>query len=179
VLNAINGLSRERQGSRRPANAAPIVLPISRTGFDLAIIGLAPVNQDLKDAIEAAVDEYLRRRERYIVGVTSLPRTDLITVGTITGVIEEVASAAGSAFSSIVLESTLGPGDCGHSTAACGRSWTCRWPTYEPRWPTARAAVVRAAERGSSHERIGAVWLSGLWARPGPTGKGSFFSDCD
>lgn len=114
VLNAINLNNVSGKATRRPANAAPLVLPISRTGFDLTIIGLSPIDEELKDAIEVAVDEYLRTREPYIVGLSTLPRTDRITVGAISGVIEEVASAAGAAFSSIVLESTLG----------LGASWT-------------------------------------------------------
>jgi baseplate J-like protein len=111
VLDAINLNNISGKATRRPANAAPLVLPISRTDFDLTVVGLSPISQDLKDAIVAAADEYLRGREPYIVGVTSLPRADRITVGALSGVIEEVASAAGAAFSSIVLESTLGLGD--------------------------------------------------------------------
>jgi hypothetical protein len=111
VYAAINLNNISGKATRRPANAAPLVLPIERTGFDLTVIGLSPINDALKEAIEDAADEYLRGREPYIVGVSSLPRTDRITVGALSGVIEEVASAAGSAFSSIVLESTLGLGD--------------------------------------------------------------------
>jgi hypothetical protein len=111
VLDAINLNNVSGKARRRPANAAPIVLPISRTPFDMTVIGLSPSTPDLQEDINAAVDEYLRGREPYIVGVTSLPRADRITVGAVTAVAEEVASAAGAAFSSLLLESTLGLGD--------------------------------------------------------------------
>lgn len=111
VLNAINLNNVSGKATRRPANAAPLVSAISRTGFDLTVIGLSPADDALKLDIQEAADEYLRTREPYIVGVTALPRADRITVGALSGVIEEVASAAGAAFSSIVLESALGLGD--------------------------------------------------------------------
>jgi uncharacterized phage protein gp47/JayE len=110
VLDAINLNNISGKATRRPANAAPLVLAIERIEFDMEVAGLDPASPELEDDIETAVEEYLRSREPYIVGVSSLPRADRITVGAVSGVIEEVTSAAGATFNTVMLSSTLGLG---------------------------------------------------------------------
>jgi uncharacterized phage protein gp47/JayE len=128
VLNAINLNNVSGKATRRPANAAPLVLPISRTEFDMTVTGLSPSSPELQAEINLAVDEYMRTREPYIVGLSTLPRSDRITVGAVSGVVEEVTSAAGSAFSSLELSSGLGLG--ASWTLEAGQRAKLGTPTY-------------------------------------------------
>lgn len=97
VRDLIN-LDQNGLASRRPANAAlNMILPITRTAFDIEIVGLDPDTPDTRAAINAAADEYFRSREPFIVGLSILPRRDLITLAGLTAVVEEVASARGAA----------------------------------------------------------------------------------
>lgn len=90
--------------NRRPANAAVNVLPILRTGFDIDISGfLATDTAAVLAAMEQGVDEFLRAREPYIVGLSSLPRLDRITQGAIGGVINEIAESNGASVASVTL----------------------------------------------------------------------------
>jgi uncharacterized phage protein gp47/JayE len=90
--------------SRRPAGAAVNVLPITRRPFDIIVTGLGgQAVAELEDAIAEAADEYLRSREPFIVGLSTLPRTDRITQAAVAGVIDEVVSAAGGAVGLVTL----------------------------------------------------------------------------
>ena len=94
--------------TRRPANAAVNTLPITRTEFDIEISGLDPDTTETRDAIEEAIDEYLRAREPYLVGLSRLPREDRITQVSIGGIIDDVVSADGAIVTAV--EMTPGPG---------------------------------------------------------------------
>jgi uncharacterized phage protein gp47/JayE len=87
--------------NRRPANAAVNVLAITRTGFDVTITGLSTA--DVVDELEQGLDEFLRSREPFIVGLSSLPRLDRITQGAVAGVIQEIAEANGATVASVTL----------------------------------------------------------------------------
>lgn len=90
--------------NRRPANAAINVLPITRTGFDLDITGFSAADPvTVLASIEQGLDEYLRSREPYIVGLSSLPRLDRITQGAVAGVVQEIAEANGASVGGITL----------------------------------------------------------------------------
>lgn len=90
--------------SRRPANAAINVYAITRTAFDVEITGLTASDLPAaKAAIEAATDEYLRSREPFIVGLSILPRRDLITRAGVTTAADEAASALGGTVISVRL----------------------------------------------------------------------------
>jgi uncharacterized phage protein gp47/JayE len=95
-----NGLA-----SRRPVGAAVNVLAITRIAFDVIVTGLeAGDDPTAEAAIEAAVDEYLRAREPFIVGLSQLPRQDRITRSAMAGVADEVASALGAVIASVDVE---------------------------------------------------------------------------
>jgi uncharacterized phage protein gp47/JayE len=95
----VNGLA-----SRRPAGAAVNVLPIVRIAFDLEVTGLEATDVPAAEAaIEAAVDEHLRAREPFIVGLSLLPRNDRITEAGVGGAAQDAASAAGATITSIRL----------------------------------------------------------------------------
>lgn len=82
--------------SRRPAGCFVNVLPIRRTAFDIVVHGLDPDTVELRAAIESGLDEHLRSREPFIVGVSSLPRTDRITHAGVSGVVDTIVNAAGA-----------------------------------------------------------------------------------
>jgi uncharacterized phage protein gp47/JayE len=106
--------------NRRPANAAVNVLPITRTGFDVDITGFDAVDPAaVLASMELGVDEFLRTREPFIVGLSSLPRLDRVTQGAVGGVINEIAESNGATVASVTLrrlgivitEYTLGRGE--------------------------------------------------------------------
>ncbi len=90
--------------NRRPANAAINVLAITRSAFDVEVAGLeggdAPT---VLAAMQAGVDEFLRAREPFIVGLSSLPRLDRVTQGAVAGVVNEIAEANGASVAAVVL----------------------------------------------------------------------------
>jgi uncharacterized phage protein gp47/JayE len=91
--------------TRRPVNAAVNVLPITRTAFDVEIQGL--VADDLAGTqaqLGQGIDEYLRSREPFIVGLSVLPRNDRITQAAIAGVVDTIVSAAGGTVTGVTLK---------------------------------------------------------------------------
>lgn len=90
--------------NRRPANGAVNVLPVFRTAFDVDITGFTagdPVT--VLASISLGLDEFLRAREPYIVGLSSLPRLDRITQGAVAGVVQEIAEANGASVAAVTL----------------------------------------------------------------------------
>jgi uncharacterized phage protein gp47/JayE len=115
VLAAIN-LDLEGLASRRPVLAAVNVLPISRRAFNYMVTGLTASDEAAaKDALETAVDDWLRSREPYIDGLSALPRADRITQGAVSGVADDAVSALGATFTELTLDDgpayTLGIGE--------------------------------------------------------------------
>lgn len=110
VLEAINK-DEEGKASRRPANAFPIVLPITRTGFEINVKGLIVEEVGtVKSTIDAAVVQYFLDREPFIDGVTVLARTDLIARLSLVGLIEDIVTAANGTFTGVLLALTSGGG---------------------------------------------------------------------
>lgn len=101
--------------TRRPANAAITVDPIARTAFDLEVQGLSPDTPENRAEIEAGVDEFLRSREPYIVGLSVLPRLDRISEAEVGGIVSGIAHAQGATVAEVSLSpgpaSTLGQGE--------------------------------------------------------------------
>lgn len=89
--------------TRRPVSAGVNVLPITRTAFDLAVSGLDPDTTVIRDAITEGANEHLRSREPFIVGLSSLPRTDRVTQAAIAGVVVSIAEANGSTITGVTL----------------------------------------------------------------------------
>lgn len=104
VLDVIN-YDREGLASRRPANALVNAYPIKRVGFEVMVTGVEVDNiADATAQIEAAVNEYFLSREPYILGLSVLPRRDRVTRSAIGGVVDDIVSARGGIFSSVVLK---------------------------------------------------------------------------
>lgn len=95
-----NGLA-----SRRPVNAAVNVHAIARTAFDIVITGLDATDlAAAKEALEDAVDEHLRSREPFIVGLSALPRADRITLAAVSGAVDDAVSALGGTVASVTVK---------------------------------------------------------------------------
>lgn len=97
VFDSIQINNADGKATRRPVGAAVNTLAITRTGFDVTIFGLDGV-QDVaatQEDIKSGIDEYLRDREPFIVGLSVLPRRDRITRAAISGIVDSIVSAAG------------------------------------------------------------------------------------
>jgi uncharacterized phage protein gp47/JayE len=109
VIDSCN-LNVEGRASRRPVNAALRAFPIARTGFDLVVSGLELNDPGrlaaVQDSIEQAVDEYLRSREPYIVGLSVPPRRDRITRAAVSGIVDTIVSTELGAVTSVEVQLT-------------------------------------------------------------------------
>lgn len=102
VLASINQ-NEAGLATRRPVSAAPNPLPITRLAFDVQISALSPDTPGTRAAIKEGVDEHLRSREPYIVGLSNLPRLDRITQASVAGIVDSIVSARGATISGVEL----------------------------------------------------------------------------
>jgi uncharacterized phage protein gp47/JayE len=112
LSEALALINFDQQGlaARRQANALALTHGITRKSFDVVVTGLVAADQAAaEDAIEQAIDQYLRAREPYIVGVTSLPRRDRVTQAAVAGVVDDTVSALGGTFATVTLEVSGAP----------------------------------------------------------------------
>jgi len=103
VLDAIE-LDQNGLASRRPANALANSFPITRTGFDILVTGLQVDNlAQVQATITTAIEEYFFDREPFIEGLSILPRRDRVTRSAVGGVVDDIVSASGGIFSSVIV----------------------------------------------------------------------------
>ena len=103
VLNSIE-LDQNGLASRRPANALANSFPITRTGLDVRVTGLIVDNlAQVQATITTAIEEYFLDREPFIEGLSVLPRRDRITRSAVGGVVDDIVSASGGIFSSVIV----------------------------------------------------------------------------
>jgi uncharacterized phage protein gp47/JayE len=96
--------------SRRPANAYVNVYPIFRTGFDISVTGLSVDNPaNVQGQITAAIEQYFLDRAPYIIGLSTPPRRDRITASALSGVVDDIVSAAGGIFTDVTVEKDGSP----------------------------------------------------------------------
>lgn len=96
--------------SRRPAGAFVNSLPITRTGFDVTVLGLVVDDTaQVQTDITSAIDDYFVAREPYIPGLSIPPRKDRITESALAGAVEDVVSAAGGIFEGVTLSLDASP----------------------------------------------------------------------
>lgn len=103
VLDSIE-LDQSGLATRRPANALVNTFAITRTGFDVRVIGL--VADDLaqvRSDIEAALTDYFLSREPFIVGLSVPPRNDRITKAAALATIDDVVAASGGIFTNAYI----------------------------------------------------------------------------
>lgn len=98
--------------SRRPVSSFVNSLAITRTAFDVTISGLQGGTlslSDLEDKVEDALDTYFLSREPYIHGLSLGARRDRITRAEAGGAVQDVCSAYGAIYDTIVVDRSGGP----------------------------------------------------------------------
>jgi hypothetical protein len=78
-------------------------LAITRTSFDLVVVGLTPDNAANRAAIEEAVDDLFASKEPYIEGLSTV-RRDTIGYAETTATVQEVVAALGAVISGILVK---------------------------------------------------------------------------
>jgi len=97
-----NGLA-----SRRPAGAFINSLPITRSGFDTTINSLVVDNAaQVQTDIESALEKFYLAAEPFVDGLTIPPRKDRITRSAITGLVEDIVTAASGIFTDVTFDVT-------------------------------------------------------------------------
>ena len=95
-----NGLA-----SRRPANAFVNTLAITRSEFDTVIDGLVVDNlAQVQADIEAALEQFYLAAEPFVDGLTIPPRKDRITRSALTGLVEDIVTAASGIFTEVTFD---------------------------------------------------------------------------
>lgn len=95
--------------TRRSVLAAVNILPITRKTFDLIVTGLVVSDvASAKTSAQEAVDAFLREREPYIEGLSSLPRLDRVTAADASGIVSSAVGAFGGTVTAVALESGVG-----------------------------------------------------------------------
>lgn len=103
VADAIN-LDEDGIATRRPINDYVNVLAITRLEFDITVGALAvPDEPAAQAAIEDALTAYFLAREPWITGLSVLPRTDIVTVAEIGGVVGRVLASLGGYTTGVTL----------------------------------------------------------------------------
>lgn len=103
VADAIE-LDLAGKATRRPVTAAVNVYAIARSGFDVVVAGLVADDiADLEASIEQGLDEHMRTRESFIVGLSVLPRLDRLTQAGVAGITDGIVNAAGGTVGAITL----------------------------------------------------------------------------
>lgn len=106
VLDSIN-LDQNGLASRRPANALANTFAITRVGFDCTVLGLVVDNLATVQAdINTAITEFFLEAEPFIDGLTIPPRQDRITSSALTGLVEDIVTAANGTFTNVTFTLT-------------------------------------------------------------------------
>jgi hypothetical protein len=107
VLNYIN-LDVNGLANRRNANAFVNSLPITRASFDLLIVGIAGVADlgQVQTNVTTALTDYFLSVEPFIAGLSIPPRKDQLTRTRVSGIVEDIITAAGGTFTSVIFFTT-------------------------------------------------------------------------
>jgi len=90
--------------TNRPANALVNTLPITRTGFGVVVGGLEAADLSAAEtAVTNALDDWLRTRAPFIVGLSFLPREDRVTQGSVGGIVNQAAETVGGTVAQVSL----------------------------------------------------------------------------
>lgn len=118
-VSAALNLTTAGIASRRPINHRTEVVAIIRKALNIEVQGLVVTDEGaVKPRLEAAVNEYIRSCEPYIVGLTLPPRRDVVRQADVAGAVGEIVRAAQGTFTNVrLLDGTtpinlfsLGPG---------------------------------------------------------------------
>jgi uncharacterized phage protein gp47/JayE len=105
VLDNIN-TDQNGLASRRNANAFVNSYPITRTGFDVIVVGILGVGNlgQVQADITSALEEYFLSTEPFIPGLSVPPRNDQITGTRVSAIVEDIVTAAGGTFSGATFD---------------------------------------------------------------------------
>ncbi|MCP4209814.1 MAG: hypothetical protein GY767_22625 [Shimia sp.] len=99
ALDSIN------QADRRPAGALVNTYPIDRIGYTVEVVDLeVDETAQVQADITTAVEQYFLDREPYIVGLSIPPKRSRIARASVSGVVDDVVSAAGGDFANVLLK---------------------------------------------------------------------------
>ena len=86
--------------THRPVGALANTFVITRTPFDITVSGISNVDNlaTVESDITAALTEFFLSRGPFIIGLNVPPRRDIITSSNVSGVVEDIVSAAGGVF---------------------------------------------------------------------------------
>lgn len=102
-LTASSGLA-----DRRNLNTYVNTASISRVTFNPTISGLnVPDTATTQTAIEEAINDHMVDRENYIVGLSRLPRRDVISDAEVSGIVGRVAAAYGGTVDEVIVNTGL------------------------------------------------------------------------
>jgi uncharacterized phage protein gp47/JayE len=93
---------------RKPVTADVTIFAITRTAFDVEIIGLTPDTSEIRNTIESALINYFLGREPFILGL-SIERLDTITISNVIAIASNAANASGATFITLNLEIAATP----------------------------------------------------------------------
>ena len=121
VLDSINS-NVNGVPNRRNVNAFVNSNPITRQSFDVTVTGITGVDDlpQVESDVDTAVKEYFLEAEPFIDGLTVSPRTDKLTSTKLTGIVDDIVSAANGTFTSLTMELTSGGGAITEYTLAEG-----------------------------------------------------------
>jgi len=96
-------LDDEGLASRRPAGSFVNTFAITRTGFNVTVFSIANVDSlaDTQTQIISALEEFMLDRAPFVSGLTLGPRTDTITNAGLSGVVEDIVTAANGTFAGV------------------------------------------------------------------------------
>ena len=90
------------KATRRPVRAIVSVLPISRSAYDVEVIGLTPDTADIRSAIETGLSALFLSKENYIQGL-SISRNDTISRSEAQSIVQAVAQQNEATVSNVIV----------------------------------------------------------------------------
>jgi len=98
-------LDEEGIATRRPVSALVNVLPITRTAFDVEVVGVSQVDDlvEVQANIRTAITQYFENREPYISGLDVPPRRDRVQQSEVLGTVADIVSGAGGVFQDAIV----------------------------------------------------------------------------
>lgn len=103
-------LDQSGLASRLPIGAGLQVASISRQTVDFTIAGLQAVDlAALKIQIEDGLEEYLRSRSPYIVGLSIPPRADIVSQSQAGGIVSDIVNAVNGSFTAFTMTMSGNP----------------------------------------------------------------------
>lgn len=115
LLAVYDAIQKDSDGkaNRRPVGARVNTLPITRTGFNIQVVGISEVSDlgQVQTDIADAMNAFMLAREPYIDGLTIPPRKDKIPKSALIGIVEDIVTAANGVFDTVHYQTIITPID--------------------------------------------------------------------